>query len=227
MPYSTNLRVLFLLSNSLNISGNFETLTRGSERQLDGEISGHVAQHFRVGDMLSDGGNDGSGVGFGSLLREGDRVTDSELVFEEGTRAAAEQSALTHDADPVAEVVRLVHEVGGQNDDAVVLVGFEQVPDVPPSRGVALSKSQMYLRAEVSIPEVGSSRMMTFDLPANAIATDRRRFWPPDRFLEYSSFFSCRLTSAMSFRTSVASYSPSSPLNAPKSSKCSSTVRSS
>jgi hypothetical protein len=41
----------------------------------------------------------------------------------------------------------------------------------------------MYLLAEVSIPLVGSSKIITFDLPAKAIATDSLLFCPPDRFL--------------------------------------------
>ena len=33
----------------------------------------------------------------------------------------------------------------------------------------------------VSIPEVGSSRMISFELPINAMPTDSLRFYPPDR----------------------------------------------
>jgi len=35
------------------------------------------------------------------------------------------------------------------------------------------------------MPEVGSSKMITFDRPAKAIATDSLRFCPPERFLAY------------------------------------------
>jgi hypothetical protein len=56
----------------------------------------------------------------------------------------------------------------------------------------------MYRRAEVSIPEVGSSKMITLDLPAKAIATESLLFCPPERFFEYSSLFYPRLTSEIS-----------------------------
>lgn len=85
----------------------------------------------------------------------------------------------------------------------------------------------MYLLADVSMPDVGSSKMITFDLPANDIATERRLFWPPERFFEYSSRFSYKLTSLISLLTSSSSYCPSRPLKVPKSSKCYLTVRSS
>ena len=64
----------------------------------------------------------------------------------------------------------------------------------------------MYLLAEVSMPDVGSSKTITFERPAKAIATERRLFCPPDKFLEYSSFFSSRFTSAISLRTYIFSY---------------------
>jgi hypothetical protein len=66
----------------------------------------------------------------------------------------------------------------------------------------ALRSYQMYLRAEVSIPEVGSSRMITFEPPVKASATDNLRFCPPDRFFAYSPLFEARFTSAISFSTS-------------------------
>lgn len=47
------------------------------------------------------------------------------------------------------------------------------------------SRSQMYLLADVSIPDVGSSKIMTFDFPAKAKATESLLFWPPDKFLVY------------------------------------------
>ena len=59
----------------------------------------------------------------------------------------------------------------------------------------------MYLLADVSIPEVGSSKMMTFDRPAKAMDTDKRLFCPPDKFLEYSSLFSNKLTSLINLLT--------------------------
>lgn len=85
----------------------------------------------------------------------------------------------------------------------------------------------MYLRADVSIPEVGSSRIITFDPPVKASATDSLRFCPPDRFLAYYPLLERRFTSAISFSTSCYKASSSKPLKAPKSLRCSSTVRSS
>ncbi len=56
---------------------------------------------------------------------------------------------------------------------------------------------------DVSIPDVGSSNIITLDLPANAIATDNRLFWPPDKFLEYYYLFYDKFTSHISLSTSV------------------------
>ena len=85
----------------------------------------------------------------------------------------------------------------------------------------------MYLRAEVSMPDVGSSRMITLEPPVKASATDNLRFCPPERFLAYSPLLERRFTSAISFSTSCYRASSSRPLKAPKSRRCSSTVRSS
>jgi hypothetical protein len=35
------------------------------------------------------------------------------------------------------------------------------------------------------MPEVGSSKIITFAPPENAIATESRLFCPPDKFFEY------------------------------------------
>ena len=73
------------------------------------------------------------------------------------------------------------------------------------------SKSQIYLLAEVSIPEVGSSSMITLDFPAKEMATDNLLLCPPDKFLAYSSLFSFKLTSAINLVIYSYFYSSSSP----------------
>ena len=41
----------------------------------------------------------------------------------------------------------------------------------------------MYLLADVSIPDVGSSRYINLEFPMKAIATLNLLLYPPDRFL--------------------------------------------
>jgi len=55
----------------------------------------------------------------------------------------------------------------------------------------------------VSIPDVGSSKIITLDRPANAIATDNLLFCPPERFLEYSSLFYAKFTSLINLLISI------------------------
>lgn len=53
----------------------------------------------------------------------------------------------------------------------------------------------MSRRADVSIPEVGSSRYINLDPPIKAIATDSLLFYPPLKFLDKSSIFENKSTS--------------------------------
>mmetsp|Transcript_45801 Transcript_45801/g.71700 ORF Transcript_45801/g.71700 Transcript_45801/m.71700 type:complete len:200 (-) Transcript_45801:1346-1945(-) len=74
------------------------------------------------------------------------------------------------------------------------------------------------------MPEVGSSRNTTFELPMNAMATLSFRFCPPERFLARKSLFSVRPTSTISFSTSAAAAARGTPLQAANSARCSRTV---
>lgn len=87
------------------------------------------------------------------------------------------------------------------------------------------SISQMYLLAEVSIPLVGSSRKTILLLPMKAIATLSFRFYPPERFLLYTSALSFKPTSPINFSTSLLmSVLSDIPLYLANSSRCSLTV---
>lgn len=70
------------------------------------------------------------GVNLSALLYKGDAISDTETVLEEKWAANALDLALHHDADAVAEHVRLVHVMSGQDNDAVLLVSLEHVPEV-------------------------------------------------------------------------------------------------
>lgn len=67
---------------------------------------------------------------FAFLLDKSDVVPNTELVLQVMPTSAANESSAGHDADPVAQVISLVHEVSGQQDDSVGLVAFEQLPNV-------------------------------------------------------------------------------------------------
>lgn len=84
-----------------------------------------------MGNVLFDDVEDGHSVCSCRLLDESQIVADSEPVFEVNARAAAYHFALAHDSDSVAEVVCLVHEVSGEDDDSVVFVCFEKFPNIP------------------------------------------------------------------------------------------------
>ena len=87
-----------------------------------------------------------------------------------------------------------------------------------------LSISQRRRRAVGSMPDVGSSRMMTFEfLPMRAFPTETLRFWPPERFLERTFLWETRSTSCKVVLID-ASISSVSPLNNKNISKCSSGV---
>lgn len=85
----------------------------------------------------------------------------------------------------------------------------------------------MCLLADVSIPEVGSSKYINLESPINAMATESLLFWPPDKFLLKSSAFSYKSTSYMAFSTASGILDSSIPLNTANISKCSLTVISS
>lgn len=64
-----------------------------------------------------------------TLLDESDPIAESEAILEKEGRSQALQRALAHDSNPITEHVRLVHVMGRQNDDSVLLVGLEHVPE--------------------------------------------------------------------------------------------------
>ena len=65
-----------------------------------------------------------------SFLHESDPVSQSEAILEEERAAQALHSTLDHDTDTIAEHVCFVHVMCSQNDDSVLLVRFEHIPEL-------------------------------------------------------------------------------------------------
>lgn len=63
-------------------------------------------------------------------------VSHPEPLFEEKTRSAAKSAAMPKNADSVAQDVCLFHVVGCEEDDAVLLLEAEDVPEFAAGGGV-------------------------------------------------------------------------------------------
>ena len=71
-----------------------------------------------------------------ALLHEGQLVACAKAILQEERAAKALECTLAHDADTVTEHVSLVHVMSGQDDDPVLLIALEHVPQVAASAEV-------------------------------------------------------------------------------------------
>lgn len=124
--------------------------------QLEGELLAHVLQHDGPRHDALDGLLEA--LVLGALLPDQrEVVAHSELVLEVHGGTQALQLALAHDADPVAQVVRLVHEVRRQQDYAVVLVVLQHFPHLA-SRGRVHSRRRLVQHDEFRVSDEGDPR---------------------------------------------------------------------
>lgn len=75
-------------------------------------------------------------VGHRVILDHSHHVANTEAVLEEHGGAKTGHLAAGHDTDSVAEDVSLVHVMSRQEDDPVLLVGSQHVPQLAPSLDV-------------------------------------------------------------------------------------------
>jgi len=160
------------------IMGDFILLisTRGID---DGFMGGEVGDALVHWGGRVDGG--GNGVEFsdflaGAPLHQGQVVADAVQRLQEEGAAAAHQLATVDDGDAVAEQVGLVHEVGGEDDGAALLVLDEQVPDG--SAGVGVHSSGRLVQHH----HPGNfwkwlSEVVTEEEPTLSLRRKRRRCW--------------------------------------------------
>ena len=109
--------------------------------------------------------------------RELDDVLGAERRDQLARRAERDQLALVHDADAIAELVRFVHVVRGDQDGAAVA---RETARAPPTAGAATAD-----RGRSSARRETAARAR----PASAHATDSRCFCPPDSFDTHASRF--------------------------------------
>ena len=69
-------------------------------------------------------------MGSAALFDKSDLIANTEAVFEEKRAAKALEGTLAHDANTVTEHISFIHIMGRQDDDSILLVGLEHVPQV-------------------------------------------------------------------------------------------------
>ena len=87
-----------------------------------GNASSHLLQQLLVVGVL--------------LLGDRQVVADAELALQVQRGARHLQLAVRHDHDAVAEEIGFVHEVRAQQNDAVLLLLFQKLPDLATRGGV-------------------------------------------------------------------------------------------
>jgi hypothetical protein len=100
-------------------------------------------------------------------------VASAEAFLEGVDAADALELALADNADPLAEVLHLVHHVARHEDRSLPLALYVDYQ-------VLMRMSQIWRRWKGSRPELGSSRKMTLGLPTRAMAMESLRCIPPE-----------------------------------------------
>lgn len=138
----------------------FELLEEGAEvldlreGQLVLELAGGVAEQLAVGDALLDQLHDGCGCHLPVLLDHCECVAFAVLVLQPAATPTAQQPPLLHDADAIAQVVALIQEVRGEDDDAVSLEVLQKRPDEPPTAGVHPTR-RLVQEDQSAVPDEG------------------------------------------------------------------------
>jgi hypothetical protein len=104
---------------------------RLARRELVLDLHRDVARFLSRRDVLEDDALYAVRADFRVALDDGEVVACPEAFLEEERAAAGDEFSFAHDADAVAQVVRLVHVVRGQDDDPVLFVALEHLPEVP------------------------------------------------------------------------------------------------
>ncbi len=86
--------------------------------------------------MLGDQLHNGFRVGLIILLRQRQRIPHPKLILQIQARPNTPKHALIHNANPIAKVVRLIHEMGGQDDHPALLVFADHLPNESSGIGV-------------------------------------------------------------------------------------------
>ena len=107
-------------------------------------------------------------------------------------RAERDQLALVHDADAIAQRVRFVHVMRGDQNRAAAL--RETARALPTAAGATADRARSSARRETAAPA----------RPASAHATDSRCFCPPDSFDTHASRFGASSTMSSSSSTGGA-----------------------
>ena len=89
-------------------------LHRRIERQTEGELAAVLRERLSTGHVLHHPRNDVGGAALRAGLEHRQRVAEAEARLEEDGRADAAKFAHAHHGDAVAEHVRLVHVVRGE-----------------------------------------------------------------------------------------------------------------
>mmetsp|Transcript_18027 Transcript_18027/g.36380 ORF Transcript_18027/g.36380 Transcript_18027/m.36380 type:complete len:286 (+) Transcript_18027:1175-2032(+) len=124
--------VVTLLQDLEELAEARHLVVRQHHRHLQPVVRGHA----RAGHQPPHERRDALRLGGGVVLDHEQVVAGAEAVLQEERRAVGLERPVVQDGDAVAEEVRLVHVVSGQDDHPLLLVPLQQLPHLMPAHGV-------------------------------------------------------------------------------------------